>query len=1060
MDAISSYLTVESHYDVIAISETWLDESVNEENLELSGYVLFRKDRLTRGGGVCIYVANHIPVKRLYELEHVNVEAIWLELKLNTKRLLFATYYRPPLAEGQTVEVIDNFISRLHSSISDALVYNPDSLVILGDFNDSCTDWYGRHSNSELGLKLVNLLDSNNLFQIVNQPTRYTETSANILDLIITDSPGFITKWDVLPPLVNLDHCLITCEHAFKYSQDRVFFRDVWKYDSGNYEELNRDLSLAPWNTLPPSFETIDDRVDYFNNLLLDAAKYHIPFYKIKIRPHDKPYITHACRKADKIRDRWHKKFQKTRNINDYEAFKEKRRIAKITRHSAKQDYDLRMYKKLSDPNVSSKDYWKTAKSIMGVKVKPGIPPLINDNIIYSTNLEKANILNQYFANQSKIETPPMALPPLKLTTHSLLDSLNVTSSEVSDIIKLLDVNKANGPDCISSRLIKQVINAITLPLTDLFNKSLALGKVPLIWKKAHVTPVYKKGDSNIVSNYRPISLLSIIGKILERIVFKHLYNFCKDNKLLTWRNSGFKPLDSAMNQLIYMTDIIYKALEQGSDVCTVYMDISKAFDKVWHTGLIHKLEQNGIVGSLLEWFKDYIRDRQQRVVINGQASDWVNIGAGVPQGSILGPLLFLIYINDIVLDIKSDIYLFADDTSLLKIIRHPQQSILELNADLETLSTWAGQWAVTFNATKTVYTIISRKIVPIQYDPIVLNGIELNRVDEHCHLGCIINKHMSWESHIRSKIKKAAPRINLLKRSALKFPRSCKVNIYKTFIRPVLEYGGVLYDNCPEYLSKLLEKSQKNAAIICSGAYQSTSYTKLLTELGWATLKQRRQYYKLTVMYKIINSHVPHYLRESLSFASETTYNLRDQRPLHVPFGRTVSYIKSFFPSSIRWWNNTSISIRSSPSLSIFKKTLKHSLFPESNPLNSYGTGRGAIHQARMRMGLSGLNFHRHSYNFISSPKCENCGHRKEDPLHYLLVCPSYTTARTGMLEIIAPLIHHIIPTTNIDIIPMSQKKRLTHILLYGTEDLNVTENTAIFDIVQTFISQTERFR
>jgi hypothetical protein len=355
---------------------------------------------------------------------------------------------------------------------------------------------------------------------------------------------------------------------------------------------------------------------------------------------------------------------------------------------------------------------------------------------------------------------------------------------------------------------------------------------------------------------------------------------------------------------------------------------------------------------------------------------------------------------------------------------------------------------------------IISRKVQTVAYEPIQFGETELIKVPEHCHLGCVNTQNMSWDSHIRNNIKKAAPRVNLLKRCASKVPRSCKINIYKTFIRPLLEYGCVLFDNCSENLSQLLEKTQRNVAIICTRAYSATSHINLLKELGWPTLKKRREYYKLTIMYKTINNLTPIYLKSILSFIDEESrYHLRNQRNIKVPFARTVSYLKSFLPSSTRLWNALSNEVKTSVSFPVFKRRLKHSMFPESNPLYNYGTGRGPVHQARMRMGLSGLNSHRRKYNFIDNGKCLNCGCRSENVMHFLLVCPRYTAARLSMLNEFALLVAPLVRTLQIETMTVNEMKFLCNILLYGHLDLNIEENKLIFDIIFIYIEQSQRF-
>ena len=206
---------------------------------------------------------------------------------------------------------------------------------------------------------------------------------------------------------------------------------------------------------------------------------------------------------------------------------------------------------------------------------------------------------------------------------------------------------------------------------------------MPGLWKQANVTPVFKKNDPSDVSNYRPISLLNTIGKVLEKIVHKHVYNFLSEHQVITTLQSGFIPGDSTVNQLVDIYNTFCRALDDGKEVRAIFCDISKAFDRVWHKGLLFKLQSVGISGSLLQWFTDYLYNRKQRVVIPGVSSNWSSVEAGVPQGSILGPLLFLLYINDIVENINSSIRLFADDTTLYIIVDNPLHAANQLNTSV-----------------------------------------------------------------------------------------------------------------------------------------------------------------------------------------------------------------------------------------------------------------------------------------------------------------------------------------------------------------------------------------
>ena len=271
----------------------------------------------------------------------------------------------------------------------------------------------------------------------------------------------------------------------------------------------------------------------------------------------------------------------------------------------------------------------------------------------------------------------------------------------------------------LSNRILLELSNELSTPFCSLFNQSLRSGTFPTQYKEANVCLVPKKGDTSIVSNYRPISLLNSESKVFERLVFKYLYNHLQDNNLLSSLQSGFIPGDSTTNQLTFLYNTFCQALNSGKEVRAVFCDISKAFDRVWHSGLLHKLHAAGVTGETLAWFKNYLSDRKQRVVLPSTSSDWALIRAGVPQGSILGPLLFLLYINDIVTDIGSNLRLFADDTSLYIIVDNPTTADDCLNMDLNKISRWAATWLVTFNRTKTEALLYSRKLNRPQHPPL-----------------------------------------------------------------------------------------------------------------------------------------------------------------------------------------------------------------------------------------------------------------------------------------------------------------------------------------------------
>ena len=368
----------------------------------------------------------------------------------------------------------------------------------------------------------------------------------------------------------------------------------------------------------------------------------------------------------------------------------------------AKQSFHDKLANKLSSGTFTAKDWWTTLKYFIWPESKSTIPPIEHNDNIYTDEHDKANILNNYFQSQTTLDDTNAFLPDLPLIhIQSELTSIVLTPLEVKSILKFLPIGKASGPNGLGNRILRELASEVSVPYCCLFNQSLRTGTVPTQYKEANVCPVPKKGDLSLVLNHRPISLLNSEDKLFERLVFKYLFNHLRDNNLLSSLQSGFIPGNTSVNQLTFLYNTFCKAIDSGKEVRAVFCDISKAFDRVWHAGLIYKLRAAGVTGAVLAWFKSFLSNRRQRVVLPGANSDWVFIRAGVPQGSILGPLLFLLYMNDKVLEIKSNIRLFADDTSLFIVVENPFEAADILNNDLAKITRWAGMWLVSFNPEK-----------------------------------------------------------------------------------------------------------------------------------------------------------------------------------------------------------------------------------------------------------------------------------------------------------------------------------------------------------------------
>ena len=392
-------------------------------------------------------------------------------------------------------------------------------------------------------------------------------------------------------------------------------------------------------------------------------------------------------------------------------------------------------------------------------------------------------------------------------TVITPLSNIILSPLEVESVLKTLPIAKASGPNGLSNRILRELSEELSIPYCSLFNQSLRAGIVPSSFKEANVCPVPKKGDLTDVTNYRPISSLNSEDKVLERLVFKHLFNHLRGNNLLSSLQSGFLPGDSTVNQLTFLYNTFCQALDSGKEVRAVFCDISKAFDRVWHAGLLAKLQAAGVTGNVHTWFADYLFDRKQRVVLPGAVSDWTDIRAGVPQGSILGPLLFLLYINDIVEDIVSNIRLFADDTSLFIIVDDPVIAAGCINTDLDKISNWASTWLVTFNPSKTETLLFSRKINRPLQPPVFMQNQQISEVGSHKHLGLYFSNDCTWHEHINYITVKAWARVNVRRKLKFKLDRKSLEIIY-TFLLDLYLNMGISYGtSAPNIRNKNLIK-------------------------------------------------------------------------------------------------------------------------------------------------------------------------------------------------------------------------------------------------------------
>ena len=488
--------------------------------------------------------------------------------------------------------------------------------------------------------------------------------------------------------------------------------------------------------------------------------------------------------------------------------------------------------------------------------------------------------------------------------------SIKVDTNAVLAQLTKLKINKASGPDDLSPRLLKETANTIAGILTQLFQKSLDLAIIPDDWRKANVTPVYKKGDKYDPSNYRPISLTCITSKILEHIVTSQMMGYLERNNKLDSKQHGFRSKRSCETQLLELTTEVSRHLDQREEVDALILDFSKAFDKVTHSKMITKLADIGVNRQVTNWIEDFLRNRTQVVVVDGFHSSPCGVTSGVPQGSVIGPALFRVYINDLPDSIRSKVRLFADDT----VIYSTTDKADELQKDLAALEKWEKEWDMKFNPTKCEHIKFSRKRKKTIDNTYVLHGIIIPQVNSTKYLGVKLEKDLRWNTNTNFISAKAASRLGFVSRTIPFTLPHLREKAYKQLVRPVLEYASTVWDpTLTTTQSNALEAIQRKAARLVnniSRTDRTTSTTELLCKMNWEKLSSRRESRSLGLFRAMHFNEIATTITDYISPLSATSgFSRRHEMQYHIPHCHSLHHQNNFFIKTAKAWNQLPVS-------------------------------------------------------------------------------------------------------------------------------------------------------
>lgn len=483
-------------FDILTFSETWLNDSIDTDDLLFQSFNKpERKDRPGDShGGVMLYVKKGIHYKRRNDLELRNIESIWIEVANSHKRVLVGVFYRPPNADAAYLSYIeDSFGLAIDTGIKD--------IIITGDFNLNAT-----YPNTQR--KIDCICSQFSLCQLIVEPTHFTEQSSSIIDFIFITNKDNVLLSGVGDPFLQQNiryHCPVYVFLKFSKPKKSSFERHIWYYDKGNYNNLRNKVRQTDWNSLQD-----DDIEIYANNISNQVSKLAaecIPNKLIRIKPSEPSWITSNVKKYIRKRKRAYRKAKRTNTHQDWLKFKKLRNHTTQVIRDAKQKFYDNIAAKLASDSLSSKDWWSTLKSFIIPDKHSSIPPLEHNDKIYSSENDKANLLNSFFLSQSNLNDRNAHLPAILPTNvKAELNSIVLTSDEVESVLKILPVGKATGPNGVSNRILRELSHELSIPYCSLFNQSLDTGQVPSSYKEANVSPVPKKCDLSVVSNYRPIS--------------------------------------------------------------------------------------------------------------------------------------------------------------------------------------------------------------------------------------------------------------------------------------------------------------------------------------------------------------------------------------------------------------------------------------------------------------------------------------------------------------------------------------------------------------------------
>ena len=857
--------------------------------------------------GVAIYVKDELNASEVTFCAEFK-DHIWVEIPLTEKHtLLCGCIYRSPTKEK---DVTLKSTKQLCDLLVKAGERNDTHLLICGDFNYRGIDWVNESAvdQSEHLATFINTVQDCFLHQHVTEPTRFRlGEEPSLLDLVLSKEEGMVYNLAYQPGLGDSDHVSLTFDLICHTNRSRNT-QPQPNYFKANYANIRKKLGNINWeDTLFGNFE---ERYVHFAKTLTASIEGNVPKRTHTIKRHNIYMNRDAIRLKNKKQKLW-KKYASSRGTSDYVNFvKCKNHLRSFTR-SLRKDFEKTL---ASKSKTSPKPFWSYVKSKMKSRIK--VPTLIkSDGTKAYHPREKADALNNFFGSVYKEELDNV--PHVDDYSGIPLASIIITHEMVMEKLNSLNPGKSTGPDGWHPYFLYSLADILCTPLTILFNTSLREGIVPPQWLEACITAIHKKGLKSVVGNYRPVSITSVICKMMESIVRDYIVMHMSSNRIFADEQHGFVPNRECMTNLLLAMEEWTEAMESGYDIDIIYTDFAKAFDSVPHKRLAVKLKSLGINGEVLRWIEAFLSGRRHRVSIDGELSDWVYVKSGIPQGSVLGPILFVVFINDMPRVINNCCKLFADDAKIYSAI-HSEDDTVSLQNDINSLVEWSTLWQLPFNIEKCKCMHVGRKSTAHSYQ---MNDHILENVNEEKDLGVIIDNRLKFHTHTSAAIKKANSILGLIKRSFATLDEDILPLLFTSMVRPHLEYGNIIWG--PHFVGdiKAVERVQKRATRMIP-SLKNLSYRKRLEILNLPSLSYRRKRGSMIMIFKIMTKK----LNISLDhFFSLSNFKTRGHVYKILKNQRATKQVRchSFSIRSVSDWNRLPSDVVLAESVNQFKNKL-----------------------------------------------------------------------------------------------------------------------------------------